>query len=108
VEAFIEAQSSEAIEVRAEVFPYNLDGTFNWGFTEDKYLAYRLSIGGERQFWGYINIENRSLLKKMNLHLHNIFHPYSRLKGLKPEMIVKIQFPENTNKLNDQYVEINS
>ncbi len=103
---FVNEQSSKPIEIRVIVEPKILDGHYNWGFSDNEYSAYKLTLNDEQIFWGYVKNDNKELVSKMNETIINMSGFQSFYKTLDLKMILKVKFHENTHELNKQCVEI--
>lgn len=103
---FVHEQSTEPIEIRVIVEPKIEDGHYNWGFDDDEYSAYKLTLNDEQVFWGYVKNDNLDLVKKMNSTVITMRAYQKVYKTLKLEMILKVKFHKDTHELNKQCVEI--
>ena len=54
-----------AFEIRAMINPRFEDGQYNWGFTEEKYWAYRIELFDGKVLWGYVDREDTYLQRSM-------------------------------------------
>jgi len=103
---FVNEQSTEPIEIRVVVEPKILDGHYNWGFSDNEYSAYKLTLNNEQIFWGYIKNTDVNLVKLMKDSVSTMGGYQRVYELLDIEMILKVAFHENTHELNKQCVEI--
>jgi len=99
VTTFVRNQETTLTEVRARINPQIASGLYSWGFTEDKYAAFKMIVSDDVHLWGYVDKNNKELANKMNEAALKFNIKREDFRGFEMKMILGIQFPENTNTL---------